>query len=97
MKIVFNCFKSISPELLGYYGKDSLVAYEDSASYAYQMLLPLYKVCEGYTGKVVTGNCCFSHFTSYGESPGKSIRPQLKNQLILSFIKFDLLHEFRNY
>ncbi|XP_073273960.1 uncharacterized protein [Primulina huaijiensis] len=54
MKIVFNCFKSISPELLGCYGKDSLIAYDDCTSYAYQMLLPLYKVCEGYTGKVIS-------------------------------------------
>lgn len=54
MKIVFNCFKSVSPELLGCYGKDSVIAYDYSASYAYQMLLPLYKVCEGYTGKVVS-------------------------------------------
>ncbi|XP_073295585.1 uncharacterized protein [Primulina huaijiensis] len=54
MKTVFNCFKTISPELLGYYGKDSFIAYDDSASYAYQMLLPVYKVCEGCTGKVVS-------------------------------------------
>ncbi|XP_073124564.1 uncharacterized protein [Henckelia pumila] len=54
MKIVFNLFKSISPELLGHYGKDSLIVYDGSASYAYQMLLPLYKVCEGYTGKVIS-------------------------------------------
>ncbi|KZV29896.1 small subunit processome component 20 [Dorcoceras hygrometricum] len=55
MKVVFNCFKSISPEVLGYSGgNDSLNVYDDSSSYAYQMLLPLYKVCEGYTGKVIS-------------------------------------------
>lgn len=45
MKIVFNCFKMISLQL----------GSEDSLAYAPQMLFPLYKVCEGFAGKIVGG------------------------------------------
>ncbi|KAG8377667.1 hypothetical protein BUALT_Bualt08G0056700 [Buddleja alternifolia] len=51
MKTVFNCFKSISRELLGCGG---MLGSDDQHSYEYQMLLPLYRVCEGYTGQVVS-------------------------------------------
>ncbi|KAL6493967.1 hypothetical protein OROGR_031876 [Orobanche gracilis] len=54
MKIVFNCFKLISPKLLGCYGEISPTGNDDLYSYAYLMLLPLYRVCEGYTGTVVS-------------------------------------------
>ncbi|KAK3004391.1 hypothetical protein RJ639_018254 [Escallonia herrerae] len=47
MKIVFDCFKSISPKIF-----DQAVENE-SQDYAYQILLPLYKVCEGFAGKVI--------------------------------------------
>nr|CAD1819808.1 unnamed protein product [Ananas comosus var. bracteatus] len=43
MKIVFNCFKMISLQL----------GSGDSLAYAPQMLFPLYKVCEGFAGKIV--------------------------------------------
>ncbi|KAK9281533.1 hypothetical protein L1049_004436 [Liquidambar formosana] len=43
MKIVFNSFKKISSQI----GQD------DCQHYAIQMLLPLYKVCEGFAGKVI--------------------------------------------
>ncbi|KAK6117548.1 hypothetical protein DH2020_048703 [Rehmannia glutinosa] len=55
MKIVFNCFKSISPKLLDRYKTLSSIGNDDFHSYAYQMLLPLYRVCEGYTGQVISG------------------------------------------
>ncbi|KAL6569638.1 hypothetical protein OROMI_014152 [Orobanche minor] len=54
MKIVFNCFKLISPKLLSCYGETSPTGNDDLYSYAYLMLLPLYRVCEGYTGTVVS-------------------------------------------
>ncbi|KAL3622254.1 hypothetical protein CASFOL_033665 [Castilleja foliolosa] len=54
MKIIFNCFKLISPKLLRFYGEISHVGNDDQHSYAYPMLLPLYRVCEGYTGTVVS-------------------------------------------
>ncbi|PIN21963.1 DRIM (Down-regulated in metastasis)-like protein [Handroanthus impetiginosus] len=53
MKIVFNCYKSISLKLLGSYGTITANG-NDVHGYAYQLLLPLYRVCEGYTGKVVS-------------------------------------------
>ncbi|XP_010257842.1 PREDICTED: small subunit processome component 20 homolog [Nelumbo nucifera] len=44
MKIVFNCFRMISAQ----------IGQEDCQKYAIYMLLPLYKVCEGFAGKVIT-------------------------------------------
>ncbi|KAK8959123.1 hypothetical protein KSP40_PGU003577 [Platanthera guangdongensis] len=43
MKIVFNCLRMIS----------SQIGTEGSGDYAIYILLPLYKVCEGFTGKVI--------------------------------------------
>ncbi|KAK1276802.1 hypothetical protein QJS04_geneDACA000746 [Acorus gramineus] len=43
MKIIFNCFQRISTKL----GSGGC------QKYAIQMLLPLYKVCEGFAGKVI--------------------------------------------
>ncbi|KAH6811413.1 hypothetical protein C2S51_025175 [Perilla frutescens var. frutescens] len=54
MKIVFNCYKSVAPKLLGCYGTPSLTVEHDVHSFAYQLLLPLYRVCEGHTGQVVS-------------------------------------------
>ncbi|KAL0433004.1 UNVERIFIED_CONTAM: Small subunit processome component 20 [Sesamum latifolium] len=54
MKIVFNCFKSVSPKLLGCYGISSPIGDDDLHNYAYLLLLPLYRVIEGYTGKIVS-------------------------------------------
>ncbi|XP_051119137.1 uncharacterized protein LOC127243259 [Andrographis paniculata] len=54
MKIVFSCFKSVAPKLLGSYETAPPVDSEDLYSYAYQLLQPLYRVCEGYTGAVVS-------------------------------------------
>ncbi|KAF9622576.1 hypothetical protein IFM89_032475 [Coptis chinensis] len=43
MKIVFNCFRTIS----------SQIGQEGCQCYAVDILFPLYKVCEGYAGKVI--------------------------------------------
>lgn len=51
MKIVFNVFKSITPKIIDPEKLSSQT--DDFQGYAYQMLLPLYKVCEGYAGKVI--------------------------------------------
>ncbi|KAL7177187.1 hypothetical protein ACSBR2_030511 [Camellia fascicularis] len=51
MKIVFNVFKSITPKIVDPEKLSSQT--DDFQGYAYQMLLPLYKVCEGYAGKVI--------------------------------------------
>lgn len=53
MKIIFNCFRLLSQKFLRQ--RDNLViTLEDNPGYAYQMLLPLYRVCEGYAGKVIS-------------------------------------------
>ncbi|XP_062109162.1 uncharacterized protein LOC133819824 isoform X2 [Humulus lupulus] len=44
MKIVFNSFSKIFSQF----------SEEDRQLYAYEILLPLYKVCEGFAGRVVT-------------------------------------------
>lgn len=57
MGIVFNSFGNIMAQI----GKD------DSLHYAHVVLSPLYKVCEGFAGKVVAGICSFPflHFFSF--------------------------------
>ncbi|KAG5549083.1 hypothetical protein RHGRI_014451 [Rhododendron griersonianum] len=50
MKIVFNVFELISPKIIN--PVSSQIG--DVQGYAYQLLLPLYKVCEGYAGKVIS-------------------------------------------
>ncbi|XP_071927577.1 uncharacterized protein [Coffea arabica] len=54
MKVVFHCFKLISPTLLGEYKNTTLVLEDSGQNYSYQMLVPLYKVSEGYAGRVVS-------------------------------------------
>ncbi|KAI8538103.1 hypothetical protein RHMOL_Rhmol09G0076200 [Rhododendron molle] len=51
MKIVFNVFKAISPKIIDPEKLSSQPS--DFQGYAYPLLLPLYKVCEGYAGKVI--------------------------------------------
>ncbi|XP_062008273.1 U3 small nucleolar RNA-associated protein 20 [Rosa rugosa] len=46
MKIVFDCFEKILSEM----------SREDCLLYAYEMLQPLYKVCEGFSGTVIPEN-----------------------------------------
>lgn len=45
MKIVFDSFQKVS----------SYLSEEDCRLYAYEILLPLYKVCEGFSGRVIHG------------------------------------------
>ncbi|OAO98584.1 hypothetical protein AXX17_AT4G35520 [Arabidopsis thaliana] len=44
MRVMFNVYKSFASQL----------NQEECRLYAYKILLPLYKVCEGYTGKIIT-------------------------------------------
>lgn len=48
MKIVFNSFRLISSE----------IGPSHCQLYVCQMLPSLYKVCEGFAGKLITGNSC---------------------------------------
>lgn len=45
MRIVFYSFQKILPE----------IDQDDSRHYASLMMFPLYKVCEGFAGKIITG------------------------------------------
>ncbi|VFR01143.1 unnamed protein product [Cuscuta campestris] len=53
-KIVLNCFKAISTKLVDVSRVMTSEGEVDCQSYAYQMLLPLYKLCEGQAGKVIS-------------------------------------------
>ncbi|XP_047962279.1 small subunit processome component 20 homolog [Salvia hispanica] len=54
MKIVFEFYKAISPKLLHFWENSSPASFDDGRSFAYQLLLPLYRVCEGFTGQVIS-------------------------------------------
>lgn len=45
LKLVFSIFQKFSSQIGG----------EDALQYAYELLLPLYKVCEEFTGKIISG------------------------------------------
>lgn len=49
MRIVFNSFGNIMMQI------SQNDCQDDCLLYAHVILLPLYKVCEGFAGKVVTG------------------------------------------
>ncbi|KAL8494904.1 hypothetical protein ACS0TY_019169 [Phlomoides rotata] len=66
MRIVFNCYKSISPKLLACYSPSTG---DGLHNYAYQLLLPLYRVCEGFAGKVITDD-----LKQYAQEVSESIR-----------------------
>lgn len=55
MRSIFNCFKSISPKLLSQKESSTPLMEDDLQNYAYQMLLPLYKISQGYAGKPISG------------------------------------------
>lgn len=55
MKIVFNTFKSVSPKIFDLNEHLWKVGEDNSQNYAYHILTPLYKVCEGFAGKVISG------------------------------------------
>lgn len=50
MRVVFNVYKAFASQM----------NQEECRLYAYKILLPLYKVCEGFTGKIITGIISFS-------------------------------------
>lgn len=52
MKIVFNVYKAFTSQL----------SQEECRLYAYKILFPLYKVCEGFTGKIISGIIGFCVF-----------------------------------
>ncbi|GJX79607.1 small subunit processome component 20 homolog isoform X1 [Tanacetum coccineum] len=54
MGIVFECFRKISPKILDNNEAMDMVDQNDGQTFAYQMLLPLYKVSEGFAGKVIS-------------------------------------------
>ncbi|KAG9136707.1 hypothetical protein Leryth_004489 [Lithospermum erythrorhizon] len=54
MKAVFNLFKLILPKLFHGSNIVSPIIEDDRHNHAYQILLPLYKVCEGYAGKIIS-------------------------------------------
>lgn len=49
MRVVFNVYKAFASQM----------NQEECRLYAYKILLPLYKVCEGFTGKMITGIISF--------------------------------------
>lgn len=51
MSIVFNVYKSVAKKIID---RENL-SLENMEGYAYEMLLPLYKVCEGQAGKIIPG------------------------------------------
>ena len=67
MKIVFNTFRSVSPKIFDVNEHLGKVVEENNQNYAYHILLPLYKVCEGFAGKVIPGkfSVCVTLLTSY--------------------------------
>ncbi|KAL8239479.1 hypothetical protein R6Q59_016046 [Mikania micrantha] len=54
MKRVFDIFKEISPKILDNNEVMEKVDQKDHHNYAYQVVLPLYKICEGFSGKVLS-------------------------------------------
>lgn len=48
-EIIFNSLKKVSPEIIKHNEQDM-----DGQSYAYQVILPLYKICEGFAGKIIS-------------------------------------------
>ncbi|XP_043711476.1 U3 small nucleolar RNA-associated protein 20-like [Telopea speciosissima] len=69
MKIVFNAFRMIS----------SQIGQEGSQHYAFHLLLPLYKVCEAFAGKVITDDV-----KQLAEEVRENIQRQLGNE---SFVR----------
>ncbi|KAL7595784.1 hypothetical protein Lser_V15G29528 [Lactuca serriola] len=54
MRIVFDSFRQISPKILKNMEILEQSDKKDGGTYAYQVLLPLYKICEGFAGKVIS-------------------------------------------
>lgn len=54
MRIVFDSFRLVSPKILDNNEASEEFDTNDGQNLAYQVLLPLYKICEGFAGKVVS-------------------------------------------
>ncbi|KAJ9555656.1 hypothetical protein OSB04_010270 [Centaurea solstitialis] len=54
MRIVFDSFRLVSPKILDSNESSEEFEKKDGQNLAYQVLLPLYKICEGFAGKVVS-------------------------------------------
>ncbi|XP_076896866.1 uncharacterized protein LOC143550000 [Bidens hawaiensis] len=54
MEVVFNILKEISPEILDKNEVMEKDDQKDGQTLVYHILLPLYKICEGFTGKVLS-------------------------------------------
>ncbi|XP_071696721.1 uncharacterized protein [Rutidosis leptorrhynchoides] len=51
MRFVFKSFKKLSSRILD---TNEIVDQREGQTYAYHVLLPLYKICEGFAGKVIS-------------------------------------------
>lgn len=65
MRIVFDSFRQISPKILKNMEVLEQSDKKDGGTYAYQVLLPLYKICEGFAGKVISGKFCCQIFSCF--------------------------------
>ncbi|XP_022025733.1 small subunit processome component 20 homolog isoform X2 [Helianthus annuus] len=54
MRLVFDIFGTISPKILDSNEINENAEQKDGQTLAYQVLLPLYKICEGFAGKVLS-------------------------------------------
>ncbi|KAG6388570.1 hypothetical protein SASPL_149999 [Salvia splendens] len=80
MKIVFAFYQSISPKLLHFYKESPPTNFDDVRSFAYQLLLPLYRVCEGFTGKVIPDD-----LKQLAHEVSESIRDRIEVQNFVQF------------
>ncbi|KAK1375649.1 DRIM domain-containing protein [Heracleum sosnowskyi] len=88
MKIVFNTFRSVSPKIFDLDEHLWKVVEDDSQNYAYHILLPLYKVCEGFAGKVIPDDVkqlaqdvCESIQSTIGTQNFVQVYSQIRKQL----------------
>lgn len=54
MRIVFESFRQISPKILDKTEVLEESDKKDGQTYAYQVVLPLYKICEGFAGRIIS-------------------------------------------
>ncbi|XP_042033869.1 small subunit processome component 20 homolog [Salvia splendens] len=80
MKIVFAFYQSISPKLLHFYKESAPTNFDDVRSFAYQLLLPLYRVCEGFTGQVIPDD-----LKQLAQEVSESIRDRIEVQNFVQF------------
>lgn len=88
MKIVFNTFRCVSPKIFDLNEHLWKVGEDNSQNYAYHILLPLYKVCEGFAGKVIPDDVkqlaqdvCASIQSTIGTQNFVQVYSQIRKQL----------------